>query len=173
MHFQSFSCVFYWCLLSRWLLTVAWLRCQWNRVRLSQPTAHTSQVKICKSLSGGPLTCKQSKGLSEGKWTHSRAQCSEHPAQLSVAHCVCTLKCQSLLFICVFCKNRVWILCCCFLHNHPFILCLTSVYPFTTSTCLWSSKQFFVAARQNILHPARDRKKPHAPAADRNLFTLL
>lgn len=52
-------CVQHACLSTHSLLTMAWLRCQWNRVRLPEPTAHTSEVKICKSLSDGPLTCKQ------------------------------------------------------------------------------------------------------------------
>lgn len=52
-------CVQHACLSTHSLLTMAWLRCQWNRVRLPEPTAHTSEVKICKSLSDSPLTCKQ------------------------------------------------------------------------------------------------------------------
>lgn len=64
------------CLLTHSPLTAAWLRCQWNRVRLAVPTAHIFEVKICKCLSESPLTGKYKQRLWEGRELHWTRQCS-------------------------------------------------------------------------------------------------
>lgn len=50
-------------LLTQLLPALAWLKCQWKRVRLSAPTSHIFEVKICKCVSVSPLTCKRHKDL--------------------------------------------------------------------------------------------------------------